>query len=603
MVQSNVPILQLNNIHLFYGDVPVLNGVDFDLYRGEIHALVGEHRAGKSSLVRILSGEIKKYKGSVILNGKNIDYFTPKKTINYRIGIVSQKLNIIPSLNAVDNIFAGRMPFFWLKRFYYNKITVECKKLFDKLGVKINLKIPVLELSIAEQQMIEIARVLSIDPEIIILDEISNKLTAGEMDHLFYILKEFVKQGKAVIYISPNIDEVFKFADRVTVLKNGLRRGTELVKDLDRFKLVKMAYSFMLNIEEYSDKNEELFFIKKKNESIINDLPIGVIILDVNNDIYFVNESACKIFNYEENKSSSKSLVKIFKNSKINKIDDIMEKIINKERYIWDGISVKNEKFVKIKSFPLRNEDYIFLGTILMIEDVSMDHFIKAYLLRAEKIESIAELASGVAHEIKNPLGIMQNYIELLKMKKNDKDTNEKIYKIENELNRIVNIISSLFSFSKFNQLSMKKINLSELLEEIILLLSHMMNKKYIILKKNINQNNIMISGIENRLKQLFINIITNSIEAVLDHGIIEISLKADKANGYAEVQIRDNGYGIPIEIQEEIFTPFFTTKLTKKNTGLGLSICQHIIEAHNGIITFKSDPGEKTTFFIKLPI
>jgi signal transduction histidine kinase len=94
-----------------------------------------------------------------------------------------------------------------------------------------------------------------------------------------------------------------------------------------------------------------------------------------------------------------------------------------------------------------------------------------------------------------------------------------------------------------------------------------------------------------------------NSIEAVLDHGLIEVDVRSDAEKGYAEVAITDNGYGIPLEIQDRIFTPFFSTKMTKTNTGLGLSISQHIAEAHRGAITFSSVPGGATCFVVKLPL
>ncbi|MEW5816907.1 MAG: ATP-binding protein, partial [Spirochaetota bacterium] len=126
---------------------------------------------------------------------------------------------------------------------------------------------------------------------------------------------------------------------------------------------------------------------------------------------------------------------------------------------------------------------------------------------------------------------------------------------------------------------------------------------KQIAVKKIFPNEEILIRGNENKLKQLFINLMMNGIEALLDHGILEIILKKDLKKGYAEVSIIDSGYGIPLEIQEEIFTPFFSTKMTKKNTGLGLSICQHIAEAHNGVITFESNPGERTCFTVKLPL
>jgi two-component system sensor histidine kinase AtoS len=598
-----LPLLQMKNIHLSFGEVDALKGVDFDLCAGEIHALVGERRSGKSSLVKILSGDLRKQKGTILLDGREVDFSTPLSAIRHRIGIVYQNLGLIPSLNAVENINIGRLPRVWLRPRFYADLKTRCQKLLEELDVHVNLDVPAGRLSLAEQQMVEIARVLSLEPEIIIVDEISSRLDSEEMDQVFRLLTEYRRRGKGIIYVSTSVDEVFKFADRVTVLKNGQRRGTELVKDLDRFKLIKLAYSFMFNIEESEGQNQQLTLIKRYNESIISDLPVGIIILDTDNRIYLSNQAARRILGSEERSLPQVPIAELLEERNVGSAGEICERILGRERHSWDGITVNNERFLLLKSFPLQDEDYRFTGTILMLEDASMDHFVKEYLLRAEKTASVAELAAGVAHEINNPLGIIQNYVELLKLKGMDGDAAEKLGKIENELSRIVAIVGSLLSFSRVSQLDGRKVNLEELLGEVILLLSHKLNEKHLAVRKSFPEQPLVVSGEENKLKQLFINLIMNSVEAVLDRGLIEVAMHCDREKGCAEIDVMDNGYGIPLEIQDRIFTPFFSTKMTKTNTGLGLSICQHIVEAHQGTLTFSSLPGSKTRFTVTLPL
>jgi two-component system sensor histidine kinase AtoS len=598
-----LPLLQMKNIHLSFGEVDALKGADFDLFAGEIHALVGERRSGKSSLVKILSGDVRKQRGTILLDGREVDFPTPLSAIRHRIGIVYQNLSLIPSLNAVENITLGRLPLVWLKPRFSVDLKIRCQKLLEELDVHVNLDVPTGRLSLAEQQMVEIARVLSLEPDIIIVDEISSRLSAGEMEQVFRILTEYRRKDKAIIYVSTSVDEVFKFADRVTVLKNGQRRGTELVKDLDRFKLLKLAYSFMFNIEENDVQHQQLSLIKRYNESIIGDLPVGIIILDTDNRIYLSNQAARRILGCEEPGLPPVPIGQLLESRNVSSASEICEKIQARERHSWEGVAVNDERFLLLKSFPLQDEDYRFTGTILMLEDVSMDHFVKEYLLRAEKVASIAELAAGVAHEINNPLGIIQNYVELLKGKGMDADGAEKLAKIERELSRIVAIVGSLLSFSRVTSLDGRRINLGELLGEVILLLGHKLNQKQVVVRTGFTAEPAIVSGEENKLKQLFINLIMNSIEAVLDHGLIEVDVRSDAEKGYAEVAITDNGYGIPLEIQDRIFTPFFSTKMTKTNTGLGLSISQHIAEAHRGAITFSSVPGGATCFVVKLPL
>ena len=179
----------------------------------------------------------------------------------------------------------------------------------------------------------------------------------------------------------------------------------------------------------------------------------------------------------------------------------------------------------------------------------------------------------------------------------------EKIAKIEKELGRIVEIIGSLLSFSKVKELPESRTNLVEVIEEAILLLQHNLSKKNIRLDKELCSRRVEIVGEENRLKQLFLNLLLNSIDAVLDGGVVRVKLVVYEEDRFVEVTVADNGYGIPADIQDKIFNPFFSTKMNKKNAGLGLSICQRIAEALNGIITFTSTPGHFTEFKVKLPL
>jgi len=146
------------------------------------------------------------------------------------------------------------------------------------------------------------------------------------------------------------------------------------------------------------------------------------------------------------------------------------------------------------------------------------------------------------------------------------------------------------------------KFNITLLIDEIIMLLGHKISLKKIKVIKNYKDTNIFVFGQENKLKQLFMNLLVNAIEAVLDLGIIEITVSHNNSEKTVTISISDNGYGIPVDIQNDIFTPFYTTKMTRTNTGLGLSICQHIVESHEGLITFTSTPGKGTVFTVRLP-
>jgi len=599
---NNNPILQMKNIHVYYDDIKALKGVDFDLYKGEIHALVGEHRAGKSTLVKLLSGAVKPIQGEIIFNNKKIDYFSPISSMKSGIGMVYQNINIIPSLNVIENIFAGQMIKTWYGRLNYTLMLQKTKELFKKLKTDINYEVPLGLLSEGEQQIVEIARVLSLNPSVIIFDEISSKLTPNELENIYRIIFEYKTKDRSIIYISHNMDEIFEFADRVTILKDGYRRGTEEIKNLDKIKLIKLTYSFMLTREELKQDNKKLYFFKKYNENIIKNLPIGVIILDDKNKIYLINYAAVKILEIENLNVTDENMKIIFNNENIEEADKILEQIKLKKKFRWEELDYKEDKKIKINIFPFKDENYIFLGTIILIEDITKDSYFKNYLLRTEKIASVAQLAAGIAHEINNPLGIIINYITLLKRKNLDNDGSEKLKKMEKELNRIAEIISSLLSFSKLRQATLKKVNLVSIIDDVVILINHKIIAKRINLIWHNNIKEVFIMGNENRIKQVLINLLVNSIEAVLAGGKIKIKLHIDKLENQVVISIIDNGYGIPDNIKDKIFDPFFSSKVSKNNTGLGLAICKQIIESHHGHILCDNKEQE-TSFNVTLPM
>jgi len=596
-------LVQMRNIHVNYRTVQALNGVDFDLFEGEIHALVGEHRAGKSSLVKLLSGAVQKSAGEIVYLGKEVKSFSQKSALDAGIAMVYQDLSVLPSLNAIENIFAGRMIQRRLRGLDYVSMASSGEELFRRLNLDIDLEEPLYKLTQAQQLMVEFARILLLDPKVIILDELSNKLTPKEMSTIYDIIFDYRRRGKSIIYITHDIEETLRLADRVTILKNGYRRGTERVADLDQYRLFQLTYSFALGKREIETDRMRFYLLKRYSESFIRHLPIGMVILDTRDSIQLANFAGIEALDLPEGQRGFKSFDELIERLDLPIADEIRERVLAREEGSWDEIQVGEEKLVKVDVFPLRDDEGDFIGTTLLLQDVSIDRYMKDYIIRAEKMATLAQVAAGVAHEINNPLFIIRNYVELLKQKRLDRDSGEKLDKIDRELLRIDEIIGSLLSFSRFKERPGGRVNLVEVVEEALLLLQHNLSTKNVHLDKAIDATNVEISGDENQLKQLFLNLVINSIDAVLDGGTIRIGLTIDRRDRFAEVTVADNGYGIPADVQQNIFNPFFTTKVNKKNTGLGLSICHQIVEAHGGVISFTSVPGRSTEFSVRLPM
>ena len=327
-----------------------------------------------------------------------------------------------------------------------------------------------------------------------------------------------------------------------------------------------------------------------------------MLLLSPNHKIFFANDAALKIMNMESGAVLGSSISDLLLADQ-GAVQEILGAIERGERYTNAGVSLLNDRKIKFTTYPLKDRENSTVGTTALIEDVSIDYVTREYLTRAEKAASTAELASGVAHEINNPLGIIKNYLLLLKSKPLDVEGKDYLGHVASELNRIVEIVGSLLSFSRVNRSPFQRVVLSDVADEILILLNHKLKQKRVTVKRKYGKNESPILGDENKMKQLLMNLINNSIEAVLDGGEIDVEIRNLDQDDYVEVVITDNGNGIPPDIQPEVFNPFFSTKMNKTNTGLGLSICQHIVESHRGLVTFQSTPGRSTSFSVKLPV
>ena len=215
-------LLSLSGVSKEFPGVKALNNVHFDLGEGEVHAIVGENGAGKSTLMKILSGIYKKDSGEIIYKGKSVNIPNPFEAQKLGISIIHQELNLMPHLTVAENIFIGREDRFPGGIFLNNsKLVSATIELLKELDLNLNPNDIVGELSIAKQQMVEIAKAVSYRGSVIIMDEPTSSLTPAETDALFKIIRSLKAAGKGVVYISHRLEELEKITDRITVLRDG----------------------------------------------------------------------------------------------------------------------------------------------------------------------------------------------------------------------------------------------------------------------------------------------------------------------------------------------------------------------------------------------
>ena len=235
----NNAFFEMRHISKSFPGVKALDDVGFSVAGGEVRALVGENGAGKSTLMKILNGNYKKDEGQILIDGKEVDITDPLVAAAHGISIIFQELNLVDQLSIAENIFAGRRSQ-GIKRVNWKEINRKAKELLDRIGFDADPRTEVGSLTVAGKQMVEIAKALSRDCRIILMDEPSATLTKKELNALFDIIRDLKKRGIAVIYISHRMEEIFEICETATVMRDGRIIGTVNVGEVSPDRIVEM---------------------------------------------------------------------------------------------------------------------------------------------------------------------------------------------------------------------------------------------------------------------------------------------------------------------------------------------------------------------------
>jgi len=238
------PILELKDIHKKFPGVHALKGVQFDMYPGEVHALLGENGAGKSTLIKTISGVHPPTSGEITMHGEQVSFDTPREAQQNGIATIYQELGLYPELTVAENIFMGHAPrrrLGPLSIMDWNEMEKGARKILADLNIHdLDVRRKVGALNVGNRQRVEIAKALSLDAKILIMDEPTAALTESDVERLFDIVRLLRERGVGVVYISHRLQEVFELADRVTVLRDGEYIGTRQVSDTTESQLISM---------------------------------------------------------------------------------------------------------------------------------------------------------------------------------------------------------------------------------------------------------------------------------------------------------------------------------------------------------------------------
>ncbi|GED49665.1 sugar ABC transporter ATP-binding protein [Carnobacterium maltaromaticum] len=247
----------MKNIYKAFGTNAVLEGVNFDTHGGEIHALMGENGAGKSTMMNILTGMHKKDQGTILINGKEHSYTNPKEAEEHGVSFIHQEMNTWPQMTVLENLFIGKEMKNKIGFIRSKEMKTLALKTFKELGITMDLDADVQTLSVGQQQMIEIAKALMTDCQVLIMDEPTAALTDREIRMLFKIIQHLKTKEVAIIYISHRMEEIFEISDRITVMRDGMTVDTTLTKETNVDDVVRKMVGREIS-DYYPKKNAEI---------------------------------------------------------------------------------------------------------------------------------------------------------------------------------------------------------------------------------------------------------------------------------------------------------------------------------------------------------
>ncbi|GFO58285.1 PAS domain-containing sensor histidine kinase [Geomonas silvestris] len=350
--------------------------------------------------------------------------------------------------------------------------------------------------------------------------------------------------------------------------------------------------------------------------NVVDSVGDGVIVLDNDGVVTLVNPAAEEMAAVSRRQALGSPFRDIFKGE--NALNEMVAKTVA------TGMSVSDHENIVLKrggrltpvgasTSPLLSSSGERIGTILLMRDLTNVRELEDAVRQADRLSSLGALAAGLAHEIKNPLGGIKGAAQLLEMEFPDnEDLREYIRVMLKEVQRVNLIVEELLALASPGRLKLTKVNLHRVLSDIVLLQRRAAEDgRKASIQQYFDPSIPPILADESLLTQLFLNLIKNAHEAVGENGVVKVTSrvlsdysmnqKGERRARMVAIDVADNGPGIPAEVLENMFTPFFTTK--SKGTGLGLAICQKIVSEHRGMIKVDSDPSRGTVFTVMLPL
>ena len=597
------PILLLDRLSVSVDGRAALTDVTLKVARGEIHAVVGSQGSGKSTLVKVIAGLVPKTGGRLVFDGRNIDRHSAGNALRLGILTIHNEPGLLPGLSAVENVFMNRE----IRKFLFfndwRKMRQQLAAALAAIQLDIAVDRPIRFFDGPVQQLVEFAKLACFPSRLVVVDEPASRIRPEDVEKLQYLLSVLRQNGTTVLYVTNSTEEVFHFASRVTVIDHGEVVETAEISNIDKRQLVQLTYASLFSRKNLEKSNLELFYLNNLNRNIINTIPIPVIVADSQGSIILVNR-------YVE------SLARVTQAGLLNtdiggflaltaaQSEALRKDIASRRRHEitgWPVSTADGTAPVDVHVFPILDEDQSFIGTIYLLDVQQSRGIFTAQMELFDNDQRNRRTIWEIVHEINNPLGIMLNYLTLIRSSSSVEEIHANAEVMGRELKRVRRIFGRLVGSAAAARREDNHASLRGTVDEVLSLLKLNLNERITLEIRA--EEDFVVPIDQDLLKQVILNIVLNGIEAMPEGGSLSIREGCVTREGtrYATLSVSDTGMGIPPENLDRIFEPFFTTKSDNEARGLGLSLSKDILSQVGGFIDVASARGG-TAFTVFIP-
>lgn len=591
----------VRNVDFSFGAYQVLRDVTLAVAPGEIHALVGRHNEGKSTLCGIMSGRLVPAAGQVVVDGIAYDFLTPVLARKLGVAGLSSASMIYPKRTVLENLVAedGNWWLGWLPR---RKRFRRVETWLADNGISLPLNAFMHELPREQWVVVETLTKLYRQPKFLVMDQAIEELKQPWLGRLLGMVRKHLSQGMSLLMVTHKIEDALSIADKVTVMRRGQIIATNPTSDMERLSLIRLSYAQLDDFDEHFDNQEKFQELMRYTQAMLRDLPSAIVILGTTRHIRFMNRAAQGMFSDMMRRGTE-----LFGSRNDHLRQAVMDATATGRDSELHGVPVMTDGGQTIADVRVRTlyENRAKVGTIISIDDVSVRESLRSRLLLSEQLSSIGLLAAGVAHEVNNPLEIIGNYLNYLRDAPESSDSEEVLSSIEDEVARIHEIINNLVS-SSGKASGVDTVDVMTMARELSVLLGFHAGFKDVRFSFDEPDFPCCLRINSTELRQVILNLMRNSIDAMSGTGHIHVGCEVEEDGDDSRFVLRfiDDGPGIGLNNPNDVFLPFTTTKKgSGPHQGLGLYIVYGIVQKYGGTIHVANRPEGGCLFTLSFPM